>query len=121
MFKKGCALQLQAFLVHFSLKLLILLVFGNFFFPLMFKEPFCSMLLEFIFCFISKKLITSWPLVYLQLHFDLDPDSLPPHSNVINRIVIRLFGKPWQSSTVDLSGLNFAFYVTWNTEMRKCK
>ena len=77
------------------------------------------LLLEFIFCFI--KLITSWPLIHLQLHFGLDPDSFSPHSNVINRIVIRLFGKPWQSSTVDLSGLNFAFYVTWNTEMRKCK
>ena len=107
-------------------------IFGAFFFkasdsPSFWKLFFSAdvqgtfLLLEFIFCFISKKLITSWPLVYLQLHFDLDPDSLPPHSNVINRIVIRLFGKPWQSSTVDLSGLNFAFYVTWNTEMRKCK
>lgn len=69
------------------------------------------LLIEFIFCFIKL------PLIYLQLQFGLDPDSFSPHSNVINRIVIRLFGKPWQSSTVDLSGLNFAFYVTWNTEM----
>ena len=81
-------------------------IFGAFFFkasdsPSFWKLFFSAdvqgtfLLLEFIFCFISKKLITSWPLVYLQLHFDLDPDSLPPHSNVINRIVIRLFGKPW--------------------------